>query len=83
MGDTLFCERGALAKNGKKMLGKLLIYAIFGPFGGREIRELLRIVKVWMKQLIFFLYLFWDLIRMYIGDGSMSLFDFVDRLGSS
>ena len=65
------------------MLGKLLIYAFFGPFGRREIRELLRIVKVWMKQLIFFLYLFWDLIRMYIGDGSMSLFDFVDRLGSS
>ena len=29
-----------------KRLGKLLLYAFFGPFGGREIRELLRIVKV-------------------------------------
>ena len=61
MGDALFCERGALAKNGKKMLGKLLIYAFFGPFGGREIRELLRIVKVWMKQLIFLFYIYFGI----------------------
>ena len=34
-----------LAKKGKR-LGKLLLYAIFCPFGRREIGELLRIVKV-------------------------------------
>ena len=30
-----------------------------------------------------FLYLFWDCARLYTGDGSMSLLDFVDWLGSS
>ena len=30
-----------------------------------------------------FLYLFWDWARLYIGNGSMSLLDFVDWLGSS
>ena len=30
-----------------------------------------------------FLYLFWDWVKLYIRDGSMSLIDFVDWLGSS
>ena len=30
-----------------------------------------------------FLYLFWDRARLYIRDGSMSLLDFGDWLGSS
>ena len=30
-----------------------------------------------------FFYLFWNWARLYSGNGSMSLLDFVDRLGSS
>ena len=39
-----------LAKKGKRF-GKLLLYVFFGPFGGRQIGEPLRNVKVWTKQL--------------------------------
>ena len=39
-----------LAKKGKRF-GKLLLRAFFGPFGGREIGEPWRIMKVWIKQL--------------------------------
>ena len=91
MDDALFSERGAIElewllsqKKGGQRLGKLLLYAFFGQFGGRGIREPLKIVKVWMKHLKvpFFLYIFWDWIRLYIGDGTISLLEFVDWLGS-
>ena len=39
-----------LAKKGKR-LGKLFLFAFFGPFRGREMGESLRIVKAWTKQL--------------------------------
>ena len=71
-----------LAKKGKR-LGKLLLYAFFGPFGGREIGKSLRIVKVWTKQLKVIFYIYFRIgLRLYIGDDYMSLLDFVDWLGS-
>ena len=39
----------------------LLLYAFFGPFGGREIGEPLRIVKAWTKRLKVFFCIFFGI----------------------
>ena len=65
-------------KKGKR-LEKLLFYAFFGPFGGKEIREAFENCES-LDQTIksSFSYLFWDWVRLYIEDDSISLLNFVD-----
>ena len=53
MGDAFFCERGALElgrllswQKKEKGLKSCSFMPFFGPFGGREVGEPLRIVKV-------------------------------------
>ena len=44
--DLLLSWRGFFVGKKGKRLGRLLLYAVFKPFGGREIGESLRIVNV-------------------------------------
>ena len=60
----------------------LLFYAFFGPSGGKEMGELLRIVKVWTKQLkVLFCIHFRIELDCTLGM-VLSLLAFVDWLGS-
>ena len=43
MRGVLLSWNGVLVGKERKRLGKLLLFAFFGPFGGNEIGELLRI----------------------------------------
>ena len=65
-----------LAKKGKR-LGKLLLFAFFVPFEQNEDKECLD-----QSFKSSFLYLFWDWVRVYMGDNITSLIEFVDWLGS-
>ena len=68
----------------KKKVGRLHHYAFFYPSGGESNRRAFENCES-LHQTIknSFLYLFWEWVRLYIGDGSMSLLDFVNWLGSS
>lgn len=46
-----WCGSFAGKKRKKKRLGRLFGCVCFGLFGGRELRELLKIVKMWTRQL--------------------------------
>ena len=73
-----------VGKKKKKKVGRLHHYAFFYPSGGESNRRAFENCES-LHQTIknSFLYLFWEWVRLYIGDGSMSLLDFVNWLGSS
>ena len=63
----------------KKKIGRLHHYAFFYPSRGESNRRAFENCES-LHQTIknSFLYLFWEWVRLYIGDGSMSLLDFVN-----
>ena len=67
----------------EKRLRKLLHYVCSRPYGGREIGEPSIIVKA-LDQTIknSFLNIFWDRVKLYIGDNSLVMLGFVDQLSS-
>ena len=90
MGDALFSERDVLELGGffvdkkKKKVWKVAPLCLFWSIWREENRrafENCASLDQTIKSSI--LYLFWDWVRLYIGDGFMLLIDFVDWLGSS
>ena len=71
---------GSFIGKKKKRLGKLLLYAFFGLFGGREIGESLKVVKVWTKQFKVPFCIFFGIGLDCTWGGSISLLDFVNWL---
>ena len=69
-----------LLEKKKKRLGRLLRYVL--PYGGRN-REAFNNCES-LDQTIknSFLNLFWDWVKLYIRDGSLSVLEFVDWLES-
>ena len=89
MGDAFVCERGALklevtwlTKRGNR-LGKLPCFAFFGLFGKKGIGVFEDRESSNQTIKSSFLYIFWDWVRVYMGDSVTSLLDFVDWLCST
>ena len=82
--DALELGRFLCRPKKKKKGWKVAPLCLFYPSGGESNRRAFENCES-LHQTIknSFLYLFWEWVRLYIGDGSMSLLDFVNWLGSS
>ena len=90
MGDALFCERSALElrwllcwqkkEKGLEVAPLCLFWSIWRETNRRAFEKCKSLDQTIKSS---FLHLFWSWVRLCIGDGSMSLLDFVELLGSS